>query len=169
MLFLKDKPIPETIFLYTQASVYSSSLSCFPLNYSECIIFNEIILRLRKKFSPRSPSDMSLECLLCSRSQASVDPDHEGHGPCHRGEVILGVPSQWEAQAVLHVAEERPAATLRGKKKKKLQPVLCHLPIFHFKDLICSCSSSFSFRSGAWRQTHCSFSKCNLDQDERGV
>lgn len=63
---------------------------------------------------------MSLGCLLCFHSQTSVDPDHEGHGPCHRGEVILGVPSQWEAQAVLLVAEERPAAALRGKKKKKI-------------------------------------------------
>lgn len=61
---------------------------------------------------------MSLGCLLCLHSQTSVDPDHEGHGPCHRGEVILGVPSQWEAQAVLLMAEERPAAPLRGKKKK---------------------------------------------------
>lgn len=62
---------------------------------------------------------MSLWCLLCLHSQTSVDPDHEGLGPCHRGEVVLGVPSQWEAQAVVLVAKERPAAALRGNKKIK--------------------------------------------------
>jgi len=49
---------------------------------------------------------------LCSLSQASVDPGHKGHGPGHRGETLLGLPSQWQAQARLHVAEERPTASL---------------------------------------------------------
>lgn len=52
---------------------------------------------------------------LCFLSQASVDPDHEGHSPGHRGETVLGVSSQWQAQTFLHVAEERPTAALRGK------------------------------------------------------
>lgn len=65
---------------------------------------------------------------FCVLSQTSVDPDHEGHSPGHRGETILGVSSQWQAQALLHVAEERPTPSLRGK----LLPVACHLPVFHF-------------------------------------
>lgn len=71
-----------------------------------------------------------------------MDSDHEGYGPGHRGETALGVSSQWQAQAVLHVAEERPTASLRGK----LLLVLCHLPIYHFKGLIFSFNSSFDSR-----------------------
>lgn len=77
-----------------------------------------------------------------SLSQTSVDPGREGHSPGHRGETVLGVPGQWEAETLLHVAEERPTASLGGK----LQPVSCHLPVFHFKDLIFSLGSCFHFR-----------------------
>lgn len=57
---------------------------------------------------------------------------------------------------------------VKKKKRKEIQPVLCHLPIFHFKDLICSCSSSFHFavEPGVKRIALFFFfpsSKCNLD------
>lgn len=61
-----------------------------------------------------------------------MDPDDEGRGPGHRGEAVLGVPSQRQAQTLLHVAEERPTAGLRGKSR----PLIRHAPVFHFKDLI---------------------------------
>lgn len=136
------KPILENVFFFFfMISTYLSCQSCFPSNYFGCSIFNEIILLLSKAVLLLLVRYFHWS-VFCSRSQASVDPGREGHGPCHRGETILGVPGQWEAQTLLHVAEERPTATLRGK----LQPVLCHLPIFHFKDLISSSSSSFHFR-----------------------
>lgn len=71
-----------------------------------------------------------------------MDAGHEGHDPGYRGETILGVPSQWQAKTLLHMAEEWPAALLRGK----LLPVFCHLPMFHFNDLIRSFNSSFHSR-----------------------
>lgn len=89
---------------------------------------------------PWLSSDISLEYVLCSLSQASVDAGHEGHSPGHRGETVLGMPSQRQAQTLLHMAEERPAAALGGE----LLLVFRHLPVFRVNDSIVSLGSSFS-------------------------
>lgn len=44
-----------------------------------------------------------------------MDPDRDRHGPGHRGEAALGVQSQWEAQAVLQLAQKRRDSRHRGK------------------------------------------------------
>lgn len=136
-LLLKTNPFSQRFAI----STYTSCQSTLPLNYFGCGIFSEIILLL-PKMSPMVLVRYFTGVYPCSLSQASVDAGHEGHSPGHRGETILGMPRQWQAQTLLRVAEERPTATLRGKL---LHHVFCHLPMFHFKDLILGSGSSFHF------------------------
>lgn len=91
-----------------------SCQSMAPLNYLRRSIFNDRVL-LPWNLSSRFLWEFLQEYYSYVLSQAPVDPDHEGHSPGHRGQTLLGMSSEWQAQTLLHLAEERPAAPPRGK------------------------------------------------------